>query len=84
MAAARAALVEKERVKKIRVEQPAVQMLRAAAWSAMKKQRGYTIAPADLLDVDPMPVAHLEHTGIERAQRVCGWRIDRPSGAIVS
>jgi hypothetical protein len=59
-------------VEELGIEQLAMQVLRAASGSAVQEQCGDATAPADLLDIDPVPVADLEHAGVERAQRVWG------------
>jgi hypothetical protein len=67
VAAPRAALIEQERVEATRIEQPPVQMLRAAARSAVQEYRRNAVGAADLLDVQPMSVAHAQHARIEWA-----------------
>jgi hypothetical protein len=59
-----AALVEQQGAKSVGVEQSAVIVLGAASWSAVQEQRRNTIGATDLLHVDPMAVADVEHAGI--------------------
>ena len=70
MAAAGAALVEQEGMEARRIEQPPVEVLRAAARSAVQKHRRDAAGAAHLLDIEPVTLADAEHARIERAQRV--------------
>ncbi len=56
-ASAGAALIEQHGTKALRIEQPPVVGLAAAAWAAVQIDRGDAIRPADTLDVDLVTVA---------------------------
>jgi hypothetical protein len=68
MAPARAALVDQEHMISCRIEQGAVYELRSAAWSAMQEDDRAPAFAADLFNVNPMPVANVEHARIERSE----------------
>ena len=70
MAAACAPLIEQKDVIAIRVEQRAVEMLRAGARAAVKEHARTSVSPAHFFNVDPVPVARGNHAGIERAQMI--------------
>ena len=72
MAAAASALIEQHRPEAIGIEQRAVEMLRAAARSPVQEQRRDAVGAADLLDVDPMAIADVEHARIVGAQLALG------------
>src|SRR3990172_4424233 len=80
MAAARAALIEQERVVALDIEQRAVHVLRSASWPAVQEQNRRGAACPDLLDIQPMSVAHGEHAGINGAYRWRGHRVNQPCG----
>ena len=59
------------------IEQATVDVLRAAARTAVEKHNGYAAALTELFDVEPMPVANVEHARVEGAEMVVGGgRID--------
>jgi hypothetical protein len=70
MAASGAALVEKKDVIARRIEKRAMGVLRAAAGAAMQENDGTAAFCPDLLHVDPVPVADIQHAGIEWAECV--------------
>ena len=70
MAASGAALIEQEDVVARRVEQRPVHVLRSAARPAVQEHDGPAALGSDFLDVDPMPIADIDHAGVEGAERV--------------
>ena len=76
VAASGAPLVEKKDVVAGGIEQRAVHVLRSAARSAVQEHDRPAAFLADFLDVDPMPVADVEHAGVEGAERF-GQRFHR-------
>jgi len=60
------ALIKQNRMETLRIKQHPVAMLAAAARPAVKKQRRYAVSLPDLLHINPVPVPHIKHDGIER------------------
>jgi hypothetical protein len=74
MTAAGPALVEEKRMVKIGIEELTMHMLSTATRPAMQKKHWDTFAPAYLLDIDPVPIPHVEHAGVEGAQMFVNLR----------
>jgi hypothetical protein len=70
MAAPGPALVEEKDVVVRRIEKRAVRVLRAAARAAVQENDGPSAFFPDLLHVDPMPIADIQHAGVEWAECV--------------
>ena len=69
-ASARAALIEQHGMKALRIEQPPVIGLTAAAGPAVQIDRGDAIRPADAFDVDLVAVADRQQLRRQRRKRV--------------
>jgi hypothetical protein len=78
VAAAGAALIHQEDVIARRIKQHPMQMLRAAARTAVEKGDRPAALATDFLDIDPMPVSDVQHAGIEWTE-CFGELLHRPS-----
>ncbi len=69
MAATGAALVYQEDVLSRRIEKGSMKSLRSASRTAVQEHDRPAAFQADLLDIDPVAVADVEHAGIEGTER---------------
>jgi hypothetical protein len=61
-------LIDQEHMIAFRIEERTMHELRPAAWSAMQKDDRAPAFAADLFNVNPVPIANVEHARIERPE----------------